>query len=536
MITTTMSAMQHTTQELQSHIQAQSVPQPPQNVNFHELAMQLVQQVPSLDPSQTHLATFLATLQIKADHESKLARHLLEKSLMTTVNTVNSHTQELSHIKQTVDTVQLEQSQLHKNQDDIYAKLAHIQGLASKAYFTAAETKQRASKGNFIVQGDGIPPYTPSEDLYAKVFPLIHEKYDLYVHPNELTALHRLPNNKVLFSLGTRLPGQNFEKFCRLMNSNPKPNIRVFVTVQLCELYAELYYISRRLKHYKVISNYRLDENGGTQVALSPSTQSFKFTGLDQLESLEVVIPPQIHEEIRFRRAQIQQNEEKSRNLNLEKARKTRPNPPPPFTGANNTPVVSSRAPPPIGQGTTQASSSHYFGSLYHHPPEIPAQYPNNFPRHQPVTSASAPSYNQQPSRTNTNYTQSYRQRSPPTQSYQTNSSHHTNQDLRSKAVKRPNTFHPSQVVTPPGSKQFPQTSFRFPPPRQNQSQSPQFPYPQSYWTTPPPGVEVCTGGAGGYSGGNAVAGPGIADTRSRVTQSSDIVQQVDYWMEEMNY
>ena len=50
------------------------------------------------------------------------------------------------------------------------------------------------------------------------------------------------------------------------------------------------------------------------------------------------------------------------------------------------------------------------------------------------------------------------------------------------------------------------------------------------------PGVEVCTGGAGGYSGGNAVAGPGIADTRSRVTQSSDIVQQVDYWMEEMNY
>ena len=97
-----MSAMEQTTQELQSHIEAQTVPQPPQNVNFHDLATQQAQQVPNLDPSQTQLATFLATLQIKSDHESKLARHLLEKSLMTTVNTVNSHTQEISQVRQSV--------------------------------------------------------------------------------------------------------------------------------------------------------------------------------------------------------------------------------------------------------------------------------------------------------------------------------------------------------------------------------------------------------------------------------------------------
>ena len=46
-----MSAMEQTTQELQSHIESQTVPQPPQNVNFHDLATQLVQQVPNLDPS-----------------------------------------------------------------------------------------------------------------------------------------------------------------------------------------------------------------------------------------------------------------------------------------------------------------------------------------------------------------------------------------------------------------------------------------------------------------------------------------------------
>ena len=75
--------MEQTTQELKSHIESQSVPQPPQNLNFHDMAIQQVQQqVPNLDPSQIQLATFLATLQIKTDHESRLARHLLEKSLM----------------------------------------------------------------------------------------------------------------------------------------------------------------------------------------------------------------------------------------------------------------------------------------------------------------------------------------------------------------------------------------------------------------------------------------------------------------------
>ena len=152
-----MSTMEQTTQELKSHIESQSVPQPPQNLNFHDMAIQQVQQqVPNLDPSQIQLATFLATLQIKTDHESRLARHLLEKSLMTTVNTVNSHTKEISHIRQTVDTVKSGQAELDKGQADIYSKLTQIHSLATKAYFTAAESKQRSSKGNFTVQGDNF--------------------------------------------------------------------------------------------------------------------------------------------------------------------------------------------------------------------------------------------------------------------------------------------------------------------------------------------------------------------------------------------
>ena len=269
--------MEQATSDLLSHIQSTSVPQPTQEVNFSHLAAQQVSQVQGLYPSQTQLATFLASLQIKAEHEARLARHLLEKSLMTTIDTVNTHTQDIANVKQCVDTLQSGQSDLQRNQQDIYTQLHHIHSLAWKSYQTAAETKQRSSKGNFIVQGDHIPYYSPNEDLYAMIFPMLYEKYGVHVYPTELKALHRLPNGKIFFSLSTRLPGQNFHNFVGLMNSNPNPHIKVFVTIQLFEPYAELFYLARRLKHYSVISNYRLDENGNTQIALSPTTQSFRF-------------------------------------------------------------------------------------------------------------------------------------------------------------------------------------------------------------------------------------------------------------------
>jgi len=442
-----MSTMEQVTSELQTHVQSTSVPHPPQDVNFNHLATQQVSQVPGLDPSQTQLATFLATLQIKAEHEARLARHLLEKSLMTTIETVNTHTQDIASVKQSVETIQSGHAGLERNQQDIYTQLHQIHSLAWKSYQTAAENKQRSSKGNFVVQGDHVPPYSPNEDLYAILFPIIFEKYGVHVYPTELKALHRLPNGKVLFSLATRLPGQNFDKLTRLMNSNPNPHIKVFVTIQLFELYAELYYIARRLKHYKVISNYRLDENGNTQIALSPTTQSFRFTSLEQLESLQVVIPPQIRDEIQYRRTQITQNEEKSVNLNNEKSKKQRPNLP-------STPFL--RPPPQIQQN--------YGGPLASRPPLSGANMAPVLPK--PSKPDPVP---------------------PPTKPNHISNSHHLQKfqplsDSRSKSAKRPS---PSPTISPSHP-----VDLTMPPPA-NQGQSPQLsfsPYPDSYWSTPPPG------------------------------------------------
>ena len=214
----------------------------------------------------------------------------------------------------------------------------------------------------------------------------------------------------------------------------------MFVTIQLFEPYAELFYIARRLKHLNVISNYRLDENGNTQIALSVTTQSFRFTGLEQLESMQVVIPAQIRDEINYRREQLSQNEAKFASQNDEKARRLRANPPttrpqntkqnfsgpttglysrPPLTGSNTAPIYSKPSVPP----------------------------PN------PTRSIPGPQYH------------------PP--------------DSRSKPVKRPSL----SPITSPGQAMDLSTSQHPPPPNQGQSPQLSYPsYPQSYWSTPPPG------------------------------------------------
>ena len=198
--------------------------------------------------------------------------------------------------------------------------------------------------------------------------------------------------------------------------------------------------ILRRLKHLNVISNYRLDENGNTQIALSVTTQSFRFTGLEQSASMQVVIPAQIRDEIKHRREQISQNETKSASQNNEKSRRLRANPP--TTRPQNTKQNFSE--PPTGMYSRPPLTGSNTAPIYSRPSVPP---PN------PIR----PTYG--------------RQFQPP--------------DSRSKQVKRPSL----SPITSPGQAMDLSTSQHPPPP--NQGQSPQLSYtsyPQSYWSTPPPG------------------------------------------------
>ena len=564
--------MENSVNELQAHFQSQSVPLPPQNVNFQELASEQIRQLaPGLDPTQTQLATVLATLQIKTEHEARLSRHLLHKTLLDTVNSVSTNKQDITQLKVSVDKTEQSCSQLQFNQGQTYSQLGQVHDLSWKAYNMAAETKQKSSKGSFIVSGEGVPKFYPNEDLFALLFPIIHKKYGIRVQLSELKACHRLPNNKVFFSLLTRLPGQSFDQLTRAMNSNPKPEIRLYVSIQLFEPYAELYYVSRRLKFYKTISNYRLDENGFSWISLQLGSMSFKFTGLEQLDALQVPIPPQIKQEIDYRRAQIKENEDKNWKLNNEKAFKDRPNYPPNPPQPHN--HMQNLVPPHHGQTNHQRSQGHmpphqtvksphqgHPGPGPAHPlPQGPSHLMTN-QTYQQHHGHQAPSHGLQAS--GQSYpTPNQFQQTPapgqlnPTHGSNTGQGHPTPLDLSARtppiqyqylaASTQGQPTHPQslpaqvrpqappmtkpsgqpQGVAPPGKK----LRYHSPPNPVYPGQSPPYPPPASFFSTPPPGEQM----TGNMSGQFPYTETGSSSS-SRIFQHSD--PSLHAVIEEMNY
>ena len=115
-------------------------------------------------------------------------------------------------------------------------------------------------------------------------------------------------------------PGTALIKLVYTSNCNPKPRIKVYVGIQLFEHYKELHYITRKLKHHQVISNYRLDENGRTNIALRLNTKSFRFIGMEQLSVFGFELPQELLEEIQQRKSQIARAETQSSQNLMQKA------------------------------------------------------------------------------------------------------------------------------------------------------------------------------------------------------------------------
>ena len=327
------------------------------------------------DPSLHQFAIYMTKMQLTSDFKSSKSINSLHRLLATTNTDVHTNTQDIAQLKTTVTNIESGHTQMQLNQDTINTNLAEIKAIASKSYELAAENKQRGSKGTFIVSGDDIPRQHPNENLFDITFTLIYQKFGIWVNQFEVRSLHRLPNNKVLFSLYSFLPGTNFHQLVNAMNHTPKSALKIFVQIQLFEPYKELYFIARRLKKFKLCSNYMLDENGHTMIALTMNTQSFRFTGTEQLAALGIRLPPQLADEINQRKAHIHQAEAQNSKFNLEKARKERPNPrnphlppnngqPPPhnpLTGANAEPVP--HRPPPAAPSVARPQSGPSFAT-----------------------------------------------------------------------------------------------------------------------------------------------------------------------------
>jgi hypothetical protein len=153
-----------------------------------------------------------------------------------------------------------------------------------------------------------------------------------------------------------------YEQLINVMNTNPQRNFKVFVSIQLFELFQELYYFARRLKFHKVIGYYCLDANGNTWISLTENSINFKFAGLDQLAKLGVDVPGYILDEVNQRKSSIIQNEQEIIKQNFEKAFMEKPAPRTDVRSAPQTDVKPDPIPPPNPRppptNTSNATSS----------------------------------------------------------------------------------------------------------------------------------------------------------------------------------
>ena len=132
-----------------------------------------------LDPAFAKFATYLTTLQMTSDHT-------LRNALLSTTTAVNTNTNDIAQLKKTVKEAEVCYSQVQSTQGSIFTNLAEIRAIANRSLNLASENRQRESKGNFIVSGEGIPSPAPNEDLFDIIFTMIFEKYGIWVYLQEL--------------------------------------------------------------------------------------------------------------------------------------------------------------------------------------------------------------------------------------------------------------------------------------------------------------------------------------------------------------
>ena len=160
------------------------------------------------------------------------------------------------------------------------------------------ETKQKLVKGNFIISGLDLPKEVKGGNLFHIAARAVWEKYGVSMLLDHMKVLHRTGSGGIIFTLYGRMPGSLFESLMRVINSNPNRNIRVYLNIQLMEPFNFLYFMARRLKQYKLISYYRLDDNGYTWMSLSDQLNTFKFTSFNQLDLLGLVLPEALRKEL----------------------------------------------------------------------------------------------------------------------------------------------------------------------------------------------------------------------------------------------
>ena len=235
------------------------------------------------DPSLIQAVTVLLQQSARAEYEARKTRLAHEKEFVEVVKVVKENHDNIVQLKSRTEKTEKAYVDIHEAQSKAESRLSQLEYYMNKSYYLACETRQKNSKGNFILSGRHIPRQRGGENILNITQEIVFRKYGISIHPNEFKVIHRLAGDRILFALHSRLPGMAFHQLVSKMNSNPYPELETYVSIQLFEPYNDLFYIARRLKFYKVISYYRLDENGHTHIALNENCRAFEFSYVDQL-------------------------------------------------------------------------------------------------------------------------------------------------------------------------------------------------------------------------------------------------------------
>ena len=278
------------------------------------------------DPSLTQAVSILLKQSARAEIESRRVRLQQEKDLVEVVKVIKTQHNDIVSLKENSEVTDKAVSDLKDNHHSLEFRLQQVEFYINKSYYLACENRQRNSKGNFVLSGKHIPRPRTGENLIILVREMVFRKYHIDIHPSEFKVIHRLAGERILFALHNRLPGYGFDQLVRKMNSNPNPEVEVYASIQLFEPYSDLFYIARRLKYLKVISYYRLDENGYTYIALNERSKAFKFTNMNQLNQLNISVPQEIYDDLYKKRIKNVELDNQNAALNLKKAYEERPN------------------------------------------------------------------------------------------------------------------------------------------------------------------------------------------------------------------
>jgi hypothetical protein len=107
---------------------------------------------------------------------------------------------------------------------------------------------------------------------------LIHSKYGVSVPPQDIQALHKLPNSTILIRVWNRKEGSAWSKLINAIKTGGNRSMNVYLNFQLTQRRSNLAYQLRQFKKNNQISKFYTDENGAISFKVKEKDSKMKIT------------------------------------------------------------------------------------------------------------------------------------------------------------------------------------------------------------------------------------------------------------------